>query len=109
MEKIEIYFEDDSELIEYEAISKGYRNDIFIKNGKEVFHIRVYSIIRLQQDFESEIEAYGFYAVEPNLVLVNDTSKEEIVSTINKLYEQGYFSEIKAEENIEYSQFKKIQ
>lgn len=109
MEKIEIYFQDDSELAEYEAINKGYRHDVFVKVNKEIFNVRVYSLIRLQEDFESEIETYGFYAVEPNLILVNDTNKEEIVSTINRLFQQCYFTEIKPENSIQLNQLKKVQ
>lgn len=109
MEKIEIYFQNDSELAEYEAISKGYRHDVFVKTNEGIFNIRVYTIIRLQEDFQSQVESYGFYDVEPNLILVNDTNKEEIVSIINRLHEQGYFSEIKSKGSIEYSQLKKIQ
>jgi hypothetical protein len=31
MNEIDVYFLDDSELAEYEAISKGYRIDVYVK------------------------------------------------------------------------------
>ncbi|GGI17965.1 hypothetical protein [Gottfriedia solisilvae] len=95
MKKISIYFSDDSELAEYESVSKEYRNDIFVDVSGEVFNIRAYTILRLQQDFETEIEDEGYFSVEPNLVLVSDTSRQSICQIIRKLYEQKYFNELK--------------
>jgi threonine synthase len=100
MDELNIYFSDDSELAEYEASSRGYRTDVYIRVNNNIFNVRVYAMIRLQQDFESEIDRYGFYAIEPNLVLVKDVSKEEIITTIKKLYEQKYFEELKTGINI---------
>jgi threonine synthase len=100
MDDLNIYVSDDSELAEYEATSRGYRTDVFIRVNNNIHNVRVYSMIRLQQDFETEIDSYGFYSIEPNLVLVKDVSKEEIIATIKKLYEQKYFEELKAGINI---------
>ena len=100
MDELNIYVLDDSELAEYEASSRGYRIDVFIRVNNNIYNVRVYSMIRLQQDFETEIDSYGFYAIEPNLVLVKDVSKEEIIATIKKLYEQKYFEELKVGINI---------
>lgn len=93
--EISVFFSDDSELSEYEAISKGYRTDVFVGIETYTYHLRVYSMIRLQQDFQSEIENYGYFAVEPNLVIVEEVCKEEIIRTIFKLSEQKYFTDIK--------------
>lgn len=103
MEQLKIYFLHDTELSEYEAIQKGYRVDVFVKVGNQYFNLRVFDIIRLQQEFESEIGSKGYYAVEPNLVLVKEANKKEIVNTIRNLYKQKYFEEIKpvCEVNIE--------
>lgn len=109
MSDINIYFSDDSELVEYESSSRGYRTDVYVEINNNIFNVRVYAMIRLQQDFESEIESYGFFAIEPNIILVKDANKEEIVSTIIKLNEQKYFEEIKSLENVDISKFKKVQ
>ena len=95
MEKVIIYFTADTELSEYEAINKGYRVDVYAVVGKEVFNLRVYTLVRLQQDFESECETYGYYSIEPNLVLVRDANKDEIINTIDELGKQNYFESIK--------------
>ena len=96
MEEVKVTFEDDTELAEFEAISKGYRNDVYVTIDKYTFNIAAYSMVRLQQDFESEINNYGFYSIEANLVLVKETSRKEIVEVINNLYEEGYFNKIKS-------------
>lgn len=109
MSDINIYFSADSELVEYESSSKGYRTDVYVKINNNIYNVRVYAMIRLQQDFESEIESYGFYSPEPNLVIVKDANKEEIIITIKKLYEQKYFEEIKSIENIDINRLVKVQ
>ena len=108
MSDFSIYFSDASELAEYEATNRGYRTDVYVRSDNNVFNVKVYAMIRLQQDFESEIESYGFYASEPNLVLVKDANKAEIIETIKKLYEQKYFEEIKPVEHIEINQLVKV-
>lgn len=108
MNEIGVYFLDDSELAEYEAISKGYRIDVYVKTDTDFYNVRVYTLIRLQQDFDSEIENYGFYAIEPNLILVKEATKEEIVFTLKKLKEQKYFEEIRPMGEIDITQLKKV-
>lgn len=108
MDNIEIYFEEDSDLVEFESESKGYRNDVFVKEHNLIYKLNVYSMIRLQQDFESEIESYGYYAIEPNLVLVHDVKREVIIDTILKLKNQNYFSEILATKEIKVEELIKV-
>ncbi|ODM27850.1 hypothetical protein [Acetivibrio mesophilus] len=108
MNKMNIYFSEDSELAEYEAISKGYRTDIFVKIEDVFYNVRAYTMLRLQQDFESENEDYGYYTVDPNLILVKDANRSEIAFTIGKLYEQKYFEEIKPVEKVDISSLKRI-
>lgn len=108
MDEINVYFLDDSELAEYEAICKGYRIDVYVSISDHFYNIRAYTMVRLQQDFESENESYGYYAVEPNLVIVRDTNTKEIACTIKKLYEQKYFDEIRPIDKIDINNLKKI-
>lgn len=49
---LEIIYEDDTELAEFEALGKGYRGDIIVKIGDKKYKVYVISMIRLQQDFE---------------------------------------------------------
>ena len=95
MDKIRIYFSEDTPLAEYEAVNKGYRADIFVEINEKIYNVRTYSIIRLQQDYERLRELTGFYYTDPNLIIVENTSKEEIIYTINRHYEGKYFDGIK--------------
>ncbi|GGH61396.1 hypothetical protein GCM10008014_36790 [Paenibacillus silvae] len=95
MNNIKIYFLEDTELAEFEAISKGYRNDVIVAVSGVFYHVYVYDIVRLQQDFASELENYGYYSIEPSLVLVKEASKEIIQLTLRALYEQNYFDHLK--------------
>ncbi|WP_017692558.1 hypothetical protein [Paenibacillus sp. PAMC 26794] len=95
MDEIKVFFLEDTELAEYEAISKGYRNDVIVTVSDILYRVHVYDIVRLQQDFESELDNYGYYSIESNLVLVKEVSKENIQLTIKALYEQKYFENLK--------------
>lgn len=108
MEELKIYFQYDTELSEFEAVQKGYRVDVFVKVNNQYFNLRVFDIIRLQQEYESEIESGGYYAVEPNLVLVKEVNKKEIIFTIKNLYKQKYFEELKPIDNIKTEELLEI-
>ena len=51
-------------------------------------------MIRLHQDFDSEIEDYGIYQNEPNTIIVKEVSKHEIDKTINYLLKEGFFDKL---------------
>ena len=106
----EIYIDNVDSRFELEAESKGYRPDFYVKVGDELFHVFVYDNVRLQQDFQTEMEYYGFYAIDPNLVLVKNVTREEIKSTLLKLWDQKYFEDLKPldENQISKLQLKKI-
>ena len=88
---LEIIYQDDTKLAEFEALNKGYRKDVIIKIGIKKYKVYITSMIRLQQDFETEFEDVGYYYSEPNMVIVKDVTKEEISKTINQLYECKFF------------------
>lgn len=94
---MEIYFGEKNELAEFEAINRGYRSDIFALVNEEIYRLHVYDIIRLKQDFESEVEDYGFFSVEPNLIIVKEVSLENIRQTIERLFYQKFFEKLKPE------------
>jgi hypothetical protein len=109
MKNPSIYFSADTEVTEYEAINKGYRVDVYVIKDEKVFRLRVYSLVRLQQDFRTEWETSGRYYLEPNLVLVRSTNIDEIINTVNGLYLQGYLDYIKPIDCIDISELVKIQ
>lgn len=91
---LEIIYEDDTELAEYEAFDKGYRGDIIVKIGEKKYRIYVVSMLRLQQDFETEYEDSGYYLSEPNTILVKETSRKEIEDIITQMYKCKYFERL---------------
>ena len=108
MDEIEVYFLYDSEYIEFETSQKGFRLDVYVHINGEFFNINIYNLIRLKQDFNEAIQDEGYYSIDPNLVLVQDVNKKEILFTIKKLYEQKYFESLKPVENINTSDLIKI-
>ena len=104
MGNIRIYFSVDTEFSEYEFTQKGYRIDVYAKVGEELFNIRVYTLVRLQQDFIRAWEICGEYMAEPNLVIVRDTSKDEIIRTVYSLFSHGFFKQIKPVEGVDTSE-----
>ncbi len=94
-----IYFSEDSEASEFEAVSRGWRQDVYVLIEKALFQLYIYTPERLVQDFQAELEYYDYYRVDSNLVLVTSADKETIISTILHLYADDYFKEIKPLEN----------
>ena len=95
MNELEIYCLNISELDECESVSRGYRSDIFVKIKNDFFRLHVYDITRLKQDFDTEISIYGYFGIEPNIILVSKVNFKHITKTIVNLYKQKYFEEIK--------------
>ncbi|NOU15926.1 MAG: hypothetical protein HOO91_00005 [Bacteroidales bacterium] len=95
MEELIIYCLDDSELMEFNSINRGFRSDIYVEINDNVFQLIVYDIVRLCQDFESELNDQGFFAVDPNLIIVKEVAVDIIKQTIDKLHKQKYFDKIK--------------
>ena len=91
---LEILYEDDTEIAEFEAINKGYRSDVIVRFGTKKYKLYVTSIIRLQQDFDTEYKDIGYYYTEPNMIIVKNVTKKEISETINKLYRCNFFEKL---------------
>jgi len=108
MKPFNLYYLDDSERSLWEAESKGYRNDVFVEFQDNVFHINVYDKVRLIQDFEEEIKQYGYYQIEPNLIMVRTVNEKEILNTIMNLLRTDYFQSIKPMKKEEIEKMKLI-
>lgn len=87
----EIIYEYDTELAEYEAEQKGWRQDVVVKIGDKKYKVYVTALIRLQQDFEAEMECQGYYSTVPNTIIVKNVTKKEIEDVILKLYRNKFF------------------
>lgn len=89
--EVKIIFENDNELADIEAECKEYRRDVVVEIDNRRYKVFIISLSRLQQDFKSEFEYSGYYESEPNMILVQNTTKKEIIATINKMYRCKYF------------------
>ena len=96
MSNLEIFCLDKSELKEFDSINRGYRGDIYIKEGNDYYNLNFYDIVRLKQDFEQEIKYYGIFSPDPNIIIVNEVNEGEIKSAIKNLNKIKYFDQIKA-------------
>lgn len=88
---IEILFQDDTDLAEYEAENKGYRSDVVVRVNGKTYKLFVTTMVRLQQDFESDVKHMGYYCPDRNMIIVAETSKSQIEHTIKELYKGGCF------------------
>lgn len=88
---LEVVFEDDTPRTNDEALLKEYRSDVVVCVDGKRYKVYVTTMCRLQQDFETEVEHKGYFQSEPNMILVRNTTKEEIVRTITKMYDCKYF------------------
>ncbi|WP_025666925.1 hypothetical protein [Aquimarina megaterium] len=95
MKKLEVFCLDDTESREIDSIHRGFRGDIYVKVKEEYFNLNFYDIIRLKQDFETEIEVYGVFSSEPNMIIVEEVKKELIIRSIKNLFKRKYFDQIK--------------
>lgn len=91
---IDIIYENDIELAEWEAINRGYREDIVVIINNKKYKVYIITMARLQQDFEKELQDSGYYMTEPNTILVNDVTKKEIEYTIMEMYKCKFFERL---------------
>jgi len=95
MKKNSVYCIDNSDRTEVESSHRGYRDDIFVCVDGQIFNVIIYDIVRLQQDFETRIQEEQYFDIEPNIVLVREVKRENIIFTLEKLQEDDYFGKIK--------------
>lgn len=108
MKTIELFYKNDSASEEIIAQDKGYRSDVFVRYDAKLYQLTVYGKTRLNQDFDDEYEQYGFYAVDPNLIILKSVTTEELFFTIKKMEKQHYFANIKEITGIDVLTLKKV-
>lgn len=89
-----IIFENNTEIAEYEAMNKGYRKDVIVIIDNKKYRLYITDIIRLHQDFDSEVEEGCMFQNEPNIIIVKEVTKEEIEKTIKNLVKEGFFDKL---------------
>lgn len=102
MEKLKIFISVDSERIDDESKESGFRGDINVEIDGKNYHLFVYNIVSFIQEVERDITDHQFYDLMPNMIIVPEVTKENIIFTINKLYDSGFFERLTPQENINY-------
>lgn len=104
---INIRFDELSEREIWEAEHREYLLNLKVEADGKTYLINVFGIARLQQEFQMETEVDGYYAPDPNLVIVDEVTQEKIKFTLENIYKQGYFETI-AEANDAQKYFMKM-
>ena len=95
MDKIKIFVAEDTEYTELTSIDKGSRNDVIVQIGNKIFHPIFYHIFTLTQEYNESITKGKIYEIDNALILVEKTSKEEIIRAVLSLYESKFFDKVK--------------
>lgn len=93
---LEIYFSENDNLSETEAIFRGWRGDIIVKIGDLLYKIQVITPDRLLVDFNSILDSGKAPMFNQPLILVHKTDTASIINIIIKLCETDFFSNIQA-------------
>ncbi len=88
---MKIVYQNEGERFDFESMNKGYREDVCVYLKDKKYKLSIYTITRLNQDFEMEVKEYGFFQMPINLILVEEISKDIINNTINELQKRNFF------------------
>ena len=95
MDRFKIFLGDDSFYSEQTSIENGSRNDVLVQIENKLYHLSVYNIFALAQEFNESNNNGQVYNIDNNIVLVDNLSKTEIIKTICCLYSNNYFTRTK--------------
>lgn len=91
--KILVSNNDNSYLIEMK--DKGHYGDVFAQINNNYYKINIYDKTRLIQDYDTEVLDINSYVPDPNLLIVDEITNEEIIKVIKACYEMDYFEYLK--------------
>lgn len=95
MNNIEIYVHDDSNEYEYDfGVQKGYWDNVYVRKNNKVFRLNIITLERLVQECNYSMQWAGCYISDPNIVIVKSATKNDIVKTLLKQNEIGYFEQL---------------
>ena len=95
MNVLEIFVHDASDEYEYDfGVQKGYWDNIYVKKKCKVFRINVITLERLIQDCKTNLDWFGCYLTDPNIVVVDKALKSNIIKTLLKQDEMQFFEHI---------------
>ena len=95
MQECKIYFSIDDDLTEADIREKGWRGDVIVEIDGLIFNPTIMTPNRLLSEFNFSLRQNRFYDTDPNLVFVEETSRQKIIDAVVALKTSGYFSKIK--------------
>ena len=101
---IKIYFDEDSEYSEFNYNNKDYRLGIVVVSNNHIYKINIYGITRLNQEFDESANNGEIFYVEPNLIIVEEVNKQNIINAILGVCKEFHFlSQLKTEDDNDLS------
>lgn len=67
-----------------EAYEKGRRDDLVLENEGHFYRLRIYDSISFQQEVQCEVSYSGYSVLEPNLIILNEVTRNEIENVLKK-------------------------
>jgi len=103
--KILVLNNSDSYILEMK--NKGFRDDVFVQIGNNYYKMFLYDKTRLIQDYDLSVLTMKSYVPEPNMLIVDKLTNDQIIEFIRACYEEDYFEYLKpcklnSREEIEY-------
>ena len=95
MDRFKIFLGDDSFYSEQTSIENGSRNDVLVQIENKLYHLSVYNIFALAQEFNESNNNGQIYNIDNNIILVDNLSNAEIIKAICCLYSNNYFTRTK--------------
>lgn len=92
---MKVYCLSNLECFKNEAYSRGCRDDIFVLINDTYYKLSIYDKCRLIQDFDTEISQIGYYIPEPNMLIVERVTEQNIIKTILEAFNNGLFDYLK--------------
>lgn len=67
-----------------EAYEKGRRDDLVLENEGHFYRLRIYDSISFRQEVQREVSYSGYSVLEPNLIILNEVTRNEIENVLKK-------------------------
>ena len=97
-----IYVANNSEKRQQEAMAENYRDDIVVEINNNFYSIIVFTLERLYREVSECNNNNEIYSMKPNLMIVKETTNDDIIKTM--LFNVGnyFFRNLKPVENKPY-------
>jgi hypothetical protein len=93
---MKIYSIENLNRVQWETLYKGKGNwcDLVVESEGYYYPVAVYDMVRLQKDFKFQVNRYGYYQADPNIVIVKEFTFNEVKFTLENLEIARYFERI---------------